>query len=441
MIDNQDSISSENKQKQENSSPVPATTNENALIVNRLSVHFKKSDKGRTKIIYIKPLKQARLYDAKGDISKEWFFEFYVPDEDGKPRRVKERFDINRIKGRSEADTVKKRRAYAKEILPQIDKWMADGAIGQLDPSDVKYNVREAMEMIVKVKNKETDKKRSRQTYKSIVNLFVEWCQLKALSTIPVNDFTHHHFQQYIDYLLQDKNLSRRTVNNHAAYLQNFFKVMIKREWIKVNPADKFEKMTVTKYVKNIPFTTNELKKIMEQLPKKHPRLFLLMSFIWYAYARRSEIALIKRGDIDFNYKLLHLHGSITKNRNSNTVTIVDEFIEILKEFEVDKLSDNEYIFSKRITLEPGLQAIEPNRISECWKDIVKDGIGIQKDLYASKHTSGMLFILNGGSKEALQYQMRHSSVAETENYIKTIVPTDMSRKFAEQFSFGLKFK
>lgn len=146
--------------------------------------------------------------------------------------------------------------------------------------------------------------------------------------------------------------------------------------------------------------------------------------------------------DLNIDWLVLGVGDMIKEVEKDNLLNVrYIIFFEYLKEFEVDKLSDNEYIFSKRITLEPGLQAIEPNRISECWKDIVKDGIGIQKDLYASKHTSGMLFILNGGSKEALQYQMRHSSVAETENYIKTIVPTDMSRKFAEQFSFGLKFK
>lgn len=423
------------------SNPVPATANSNALIINKLSAHFLKSDKSRTKIVYIMPAPKTKLYDAKGDISKEWFFYFHLPDEDGVPQRHKERFNINRIKGRTPADTLKKRYAYAEEVIAQVDKWLADGARGELDPNEVKYNVREAMEMVAKFKNKQTDKKRSRETYKSIVNLFVEWCQTKNLSLLPVYEFNQFHFQDYIDYLLQDRNLARRTVNNNAAYLINFFNVMIKRKWIKENPGAEYEKMPITKYTKNIPFTTAELKTIMEQLPQKHPRLFLLMSFIWYAYPRRSEIAEIKRGEIDFEHKILHLHGSITKNRNSNTVTLVDEFIEILKEFGVDKLSDNEYVFSQRVTLEPGFKPIEPNRISECWKDIVKDKIGIQKDLYASKHTSGMLFVLNGGSKEALQYQMRHSSIAETENYIKTIVPTDMSRKFAEQFSFGLKFK
>ena len=418
--------------------PTFGTDNFNKLKINKLHLIFKKSDKSRTKMMNVKPFREAKLYDANGDLSKEWFFYFSIADENGVMKRIKERFDINRIKGKSKAETVRLRKQHAQDIIPQINLWLQNGANGRFSMDAQGMNVREAFERILAIKKSETDKERTRQSYSSVINQFIEWCADNQLTGLDIDDLNFHHLNGYVEYLLQDRKVSRRTVNNQMGYLRAFFYAMKEREWIDDIPTRKFNELKVINQVRNIPFNEKELLSIQQNLPVMHPRLFLAMCFIWYSYIRRSEIAQIKREHIDFKNKVLRVHGTFTKNSRNYTLAIVPEFLEILKTFEVDKLANDQYLFSKKTTLEAGLVPIIPNRISECWKAIVKDKIGVHKDMYAAKHTSGMLFVMNGGSIESLQAQMRHSNISETENYIKSLVPVEMSRKFVEQFRKGL---
>lgn len=114
------------------------------------------------------------------------------------------------------------------------------------------------------------------------------------------------------------------------------------------------------------------------------------------------------------------------------------EFLEYLRKNGVDKYPANQYLFSKKGTMEPGEKPIIRNRVSELWKKHVKDDLQIDKDMYALKHTSAKLFILNGGSKEALQAQMGHATIATTEIYIKRITPQESLNRFYREFKSGL---
>lgn len=110
----------------------------------------------------------------------------------------------------------------------------------------------------------------------------------------------------------------------------------------------------------------------------------------------------------------------------SKRITEILEYLE--KEKRVDLLRPKQYIFSQSRTLLPGNTPLWRNRVSELWKDVVKEGIGIDKDMYALRHLSAKRFILNGGKSKHLQLLMRHHSLDETEKYIATLVPEDFGK-------------
>ncbi len=116
---------------------------------------------------------------------------------------------------------------------------------------------------------------------------------------------------------------------------------------------------------------------------------------------------------------------------------LASEFIQFLKDMKVHELNAEEYIFSKKHTLAPGSTPILRNRVSEKWKEIIKDGYSIHKDMYAAKHTSAKLFIMNGGSKESLQMQMGHSTISTTEIYLRKTLPEESLTRYAKEFKSG----
>lgn len=61
------------------------------------------------------------------------------------------------------------------------------------------------------------------------------------------------------------------------------------------------------------------------------------------------------------------------------------------------------------------------SRVSDLYKKIVKEKYKINKDMYALKHTGAKAFIIGGGNVRELQMQMRHSTLEQTEVYIRSL--------------------
>jgi len=60
-------------------------------------------------------------------------------------------------------------------------------------------------------------------------------------------------------------------------------------------------------------------------------------------------------------------------------------------------------------------------RAAELWKKLVIDGLKIQKQMYALKHTSAQYFVNNNAQIDIyfLRQQMEHSTANETEIYLQ----------------------
>jgi len=385
--------------------------------------------------------KPAKLYDCKGDVGagKEWYFFFYFLDPStGKYKRFLERFNINRIKRGNDAATRRARYDYAKLIIKQIDEWLEAGGKPGTFAIDERISVRRGLIYAMDLKAQKNLRQRSLQSFSNCVDRFLEFAEAKKIADKPLEELTKQDIIQYGDWLANSRKISNLTNNKYITHLRAVLGELVERDVIAKNPCSNLGKLKVEMGNKNIPLTYDEVHKLRELLPKRHRRLWMFSMFIYYGLMRSQEICLLRREYLDLNNGLIHLPGSVGKTGVTRIIKLVPEFVDFLKAEGVEDLPGKMFLFSRRGSLEPGAVALVRNRVSELWKEVVKDELGIDKDMYALKHTSAKLFILNGGSKEALQAQMGHSTIRTTEIYIKRITPQESLERYATEFVNGI---
>jgi integrase len=114
------------------------------------------------------------------------------------------------------------------------------------------------------------------------------------------------------------------------------------------------------------------------------------------------------------------LHGKQHKNKKGSVKQLLQPLYDILLEYGYHRLKPDDYFFSTG--LRPGQNITSPKRASVFWNEFVIKELGINKKLYAVKHTGGNNYLTDNANAvdlSWLQKQMGHSSLEETEVYVK----------------------
>lgn len=417
--------------------PPSAQVKSKGLIFNPLRHFIKKSIKTRS----MNPdFRYAKLNDCNGAVEKgrEWYFYFYILDPTtNKYKRFIERFDINRIRGKNDDETRKLRYTFAKGIIKQLNELLDEGKyksfIVEKTPDK---DLKAGMVLAVKLKLNKNLRHRSIQTYQNVADRFFEFIETKKIENKSLSSIERKDIIEYRDYLL-GRGISNLTANKYLTILHSLFQELVEREYLKINPVANIKKLDEVDGEKNIPFTADELISIIEHLPAANKNLYTFFLFIYYCMMRSNEICQLQLSMIDFQNGLIHLPASVTKTKRTRVVKIMPEFIDYLKSEGYHLLKPSAFLFSHSKTLAPGDKPAIRNRVSEHWKKEVKEKLGINKDMYAAKHTAAKIFRLNGGSVESLQSQMGHETIQTTEIYLRKILPQESLQRFAKEYGIS----
>lgn len=437
---------------QRNSIPVRATTEtlaqqgfssnnrksrpQNRALLNELKQKLKKA-------MIKTPYKNVRLYDGKGDLSKEWYIEYHYLHPDAmKFKRIKERFDMNRLK------TFTERRSYAKECLQFMIDQLKSGfnpfeqmkVIGNTE--DFKISIQ-----LQKILNKMSAKatQDAKNSYQEHYNRFHRFLQSQCITTLHVADITVDHGRKYKESLLNE-GLAIKTVNASLSYIGKFWDNAIDLNWAAANPfksvvraKEKDRPATATRKETYEPLTSVEMEYLFSMLKEKGEYNFIrFLSVIFYAWVRPKEISRLKVGDIDFTRGVIRFRSSQTKNKKADYVQIVPPLRKILKQMKLQEYPVHYFLFSgDGDGFMPGITQLKKDRAGNRWREQVKNvsrkynvngkkrayvscGDGIDKDMYALKHTGNIEYLLQNVGNVDLKWQQkqnRHSSSEMTERY------------------------
>jgi integrase len=229
---------------------------------------------------------------------------------------------------------------------------------------------------------------------------------------------------------MSDK-VSNRTYNNRLKALRTMFNFLIKKDYIEVNPFQKFDLLPGDE-APITAFTKEELKMISERLPDYNFNLYVASQLIFYCFLRPAELVRLQFCDLFWEHQIIVIPGSKSKNRKSEVIVMPDQLIKNLATWNRNYSSET-YLFSNGKDLVPGQKEIAPTRIAEAWREFANEN-GIKKNIYDMKHTgNGMAFDQDLNARD-IQLQNRHHSLDQTQEYLNKF-RRKPSEKFVRNFS------
>lgn len=380
-------------------------------------------------VTYAHPFKKPLIYKAGGDVKKRWYVYFYYlyPGSADKYKLFREEFGMNKIK------TYRERYWFAQELQEFLYRKLIHGFNPFTDvnhePESATYGILQQMELI-RLKMSNNAGFHRTKTYKEMYNRFQIWIDQKEMQTIQMHHITIEHVKEFKAWCLFQKNLSAKTTNNSLSHLGMYWEEAENARMVYNNPFRSVPKAKKrdnpradNQPIRFEPLKDQEMKdifKIMREM-KQH-RFLNFCAFIYYAWARPIEILRLRISDIELDRGLIRFQKGQTKNGHASYVQIVKPLEDILRSMDLHKYPPDYYIFSRMY--QPGKIMLSKINPSSRWRAVVKEKMGINKDLYALKHTGNIEYLQRNKGKADLKWQQmqnRHHSPTQTEAYNKRI--------------------
>ncbi len=363
--------------------------------------------------------KPAKLFDADGDINHRWFIYYFFRDP------VTDKFVRFRLYISQRMRTRSQRYEKAQELKKTINRRLASGYNPFVAQARELTTVLSALDYFVE--SKKHLRARSLISYRSYVKDFKGWISAHKQDTQSIESINYHMAQDYMDEV-GSRSICNRTYNNILQAMRCCFNFLVEKEYLQVNPFSKLHQRE-TEATEIIAFNDDELSTISSTLPSYNFDLYMIALLIYNLFLRPQEIVRLQVHHLKDANGYLSIPGSVSKNKKNESIAITPAVRSALEKLDLDYPGDY-YVFSKN--LKRGEKQVAPTRIAEAWKEY-KNKHGIEKNIYALKHTGNGKALEMGANARDLQLQNRHSNLEQTQKYLDRFrrQPTE---KFREQF-------
>lgn len=382
------------------------------------------------------PFRKARLY-IPGPKAKrqEWYIQYWAWDVIDQKLKKFSDFQVNKIKGSD-----KQKKAWAKAYILNINKKLAEGYhFNPVKSNQIKsqkeFDERKKSLPISHVINKFLDSKvnsidvkdinkknRNHQTLTTHLKGFDAWLEQKGLCALGVMNISKENIAKFLEFLTKNRNLSLRSRDNYLGSIKVFLNYCISESIIEASPARNFKKQSKS-IGKNIAFTKQQQKDLVDFTRNEFPQLFLLSSFMYYTLMRTDELSLLKVGMIQQKSEgYISVPKEITKTGFDRIVAIPKQLMTIINDFNLLAQPKNYFVFSKGFT--PGKDYYPSKYFGSRYRENVLDKFSWATKthtLYSWKHT-GIVELKKSGIQDAyIMMQSGHKSITSYQVYLKSL--------------------
>lgn len=358
----------------------------------------------------------AKLYTAKGDVSKNWYVYYSVLNpETGKMHPLKKRGKINYIKNARE------RLREGNYLVRYINLRLSEGKLSPFKPKAPEPTLVEHLKKHYELyksrfETNGTLRKSSFRAYKGIFEIFTKWLELNKLTEIMPQEFTRAHAHGFCDYLIQVKKYNGVTFNTRKTYIGGYFNALVDREVVTSNPFARVKPLPETA-ARHIPYTPEQVAEINRRLIEHNIQLFLFKNFIEYCFMRTAEVRHIQVRDVKPWFVVIY--GDVGKTRVQRVADIPNCFRDDIKNMRLEKYPDDYYLFGKG--LKPGRVPISGNWPAALFKKLIKIPMKLSPNctLYSFKFTGNQRGRQLGISLKSLQGQNGHATEMQTVTYLR----------------------
>ena len=315
--------------------------------------------------------------------------------------------DLNR------ASNVAEKKALAKQLAFEINELLKDGFNPFGEEKEEVLTIKSALQLAFDSKKAKGIAFKTILQYRKTIEYFERYTALLYL-----NEFEAHHFEEWLNTLVNKTGISIRTRDNYLIAIKSLFNELVTLGHLKYTPikARSITNKNQPSEIKNLAVTTEEMDLIFPFLKANNVNLYFMAKLIYFCLIRPNEGRLLQVKHINLRDGILEVPGSLTKTKKSKYPIIPNALKEDLEKLDLPNQPQSHFIFSDK--LQPGEDSLGKHYFSRWWRVLVKGKLRINKDLYGLKR-SGIYAILNDYDIELARYQADHSDISTTGIYAK----------------------
>ncbi len=359
---------------------------------------------------------------ANGD----WYVFFrYFDNENKKYITFKLREGLNRITDQIEKEEEFKALLESRTLElkmgwnPIIDREFkqSPALIKQHELSHIKYwTVLKALNFVVEKKQLAV---KSRYDYKKSVEYFLTAANAFGIQLLPVCKLQKTHIKSCLNYLLTECGLSNKNYNKRLEHIKSLLSELVDWDALQYNPAFGIKELQEEDTEKFLPISPEERVIIKEYLFVKHYRFLIFCMVLYYTGIRPKEVLSIRISDIDLDNSFIKLNpfSNVVKTKKERRIAIHPNLHTFLRQLDLMRYNETLFLFGSGFLPGP-IKTSRPTATS-LWKKLIWEECGIEKYMYALKHTAADNLIEAGASEENVRDHLGHSQKSMTRRYTK----------------------
>ena len=279
----------------------------------------------------------------------------------------------------------------------------------------------------------------SLKKYNSNINSILEWVEENNYQNKLIKDYSEEDILHFLRSSNEKKKWSARTYNNYIDFLSNTFATLEKMERKEcgnnINYKIDFTEIQKKKErpEKNKAFVGRIAQMVKDRL-SGFPELNRYVKWIYFTCMRPAEIRNLQIKHIDLTNRHIHV-GALSGKTGARIVPISNELYELIKEFNIDDFSHDDYLFSKSGT--PGEEQITKKHFSELFRRNIREPLGLSNiyTAYGWKHTRVVDLLNSGFTDYEVMSLTGHKNFESFEKYKRDLV-IDLSKMKGKTSSF-----
>ena len=276
--------------------------------------------------------------------------------------------------------------------------------------------------------------------YRTVILDFMAFAVREIASMPKLEDIRKSLVEKYLTNLL-DLGQTAKTYNDKRNILTNFFIYAVDSGWVKANPVHHIPHLPEpdSHYV---PPTREDIERILSSLRESRDRrdknrcYYEIMTVIYYAGLRISEVTHLLRDDIDFKTHTIHVRNKVIGDRQYNTKTRrnwrapMNSALESILRDWLRKTSGrkSELLFpnSKGKPIKNDMVAV---KVKNVMKDLGFPPEKMKKPLHGGRHAFASYAMESGVPEQVVQKALGHKSNIMTKHYTY-LSPEHMKEQF-----------
>lgn len=229
-----------------------------------------------------------------------------------------------------------------------------------------------------------------------------------------IENTTFSEIRSWVAYLA-DKNLDNRSINRKLATLKSFFKFLLKKEIVELDPTLKLKSLKVERKLHNF-VKESEMNMVLEtemySADFEGIRDKLVIELLYGTGIRLAELIAISENDIDLYQKIIKVTGKRNKQRvvpiHNTLATLISHYLSLKN----NKFADNHLILNNL-----GKKSY-PMFIQRITQKYLNPNTNLKKKSpHVLRHTFATHLLNEGADLNAIKDLLGHSSLAATQVY------------------------